>query len=82
MSERVVEKKQQEEGGPQQRSGNKNEPIYVHKPKRGGNKPGKDRRFTMRNREFEDNSKLKMDGIEVPKTLKVSISLLSLKRKS
>ena len=46
--------------------------IYVHKPKRGQNKPGKDRRFALRSKQFDSNTIKKMDGYEVPKTLRVS----------
>ena len=53
--------------GPQQRV--KQE---VYKPKRGKNKPGTDRRFAHASRKHEDNMYLKAEGIEVPKSLRVS----------
>ena len=64
------------EGGPReegpQRRQKDNANIYVHKPKRGGNKPGKDRRFMKRTKNFDDNMHRKMDGEEIPTTLRVS----------
>ena len=56
--------------GPRQRGKEAN--IYVHNPKRGSKKPGKDRRLQLRSRQFDENLHRKMDGQEVPKTLKVS----------
>ena len=52
--------------GPQQRN------KEVYKPKRGKNKPGTDRRFAHRSAKHEDNMYLKAEGIEVPKSLRVS----------
>ena len=49
MSERELKKNTtNESSGPRQRK--ENGDIYVHKPKRGGNKPGKDRRLQHRSR--------------------------------
>ena len=45
---------------------------YVFKPKRGASKPGKDRRLKIRSNEFDKNLYRKMDGQEIPKTLRVS----------
>ena len=44
----------------------------MHNPKRGAKKPGKDRRLQVRNRQFDENLHRKMDGLEVPKTLRKS----------
>ena len=68
MSERA----EPEAEGPKQRS-EKQGNIYVHKPKTGQKKPGKDRRFQMRSRQFDENVKIKMEGGEVPVTRKVSL---------
>ena len=59
-----------QDSGPQRRQ--KEGDVYVHKPKRGGNKPGRDRRFMARTRNFDDNMHRKMEGEEIPTTLRVS----------
>ena len=56
--------------GPRQR--NVHQDAKVWKPKRGANKRGVDRRFSMKSKQYEDNMHIKLDGGEVPKTLKVS----------
>ena len=61
------------EEAPKQREKKENKDnIYVHKPKRGGNKPGQDRRFRLRSRQFDENTKVRMEGGEVIKPVKVS----------
>ena len=69
MSEREPTGETQQQQRPQQRNAN----INVHR--RGGppKKPGKDRRMSLRTKQFDDNMHRKMDGEEVPKTLKVSV---------
>ena len=73
MSERE-EVQHRGDGQPQQRrtNNNNNNNVYVHKPKRGQNKPGKDRRLMIKSRQFDDNLYKKLDGQEIPKTLRVS----------
>ena len=44
----------------------------VFKPKRGAGKRGTDRRFAHKSRQYEENMHRKMNGEEVPKTLRVS----------
>ena len=72
MSEREPTGETQQQQRPQQRNAN----INVHR--RGGppKKPGKDRRMSLRTKQFDDNMHRKMDGEEVPKTLKVSEAYL------
>ena len=71
MSERAEQANEGGRDGPQRRQKD-NANIYVHKPKRGSNKPGKDRRFMARTKNFDDNMHRKMDGEEIPTTLRVS----------
>ena len=44
----------------------------VYKPKRGGNKRGADRRFSLKSKQYEENMHRKMEGEEIPKTRRVS----------
>ena len=57
--------------GPQQRRDQPQQEVF--KPKRGGNKRGTDRRFSLKSKQYEENTLKKMEGEEVPKTLRVSI---------
>ena len=70
MSERegVNEAPKEGSGAPKQRNSN----IYVNKNRLGAKKPGKDRRIGLRNKQFDENLYRKMEGQEVPKTLRVS----------
>ena len=73
MSEREATSadKSNNNGAPVQRQKSQNSGnVYVHKPKRGSNKPGLDRRFKSRSRQFDDNLHKKLAGEEVPKTLR------------
>ena len=74
MSDRAEQANEGGRDGPQRRQKD-NANIYVHKPKRGSNKPGKDRRFMARTRNFDDNMHRKIDGEEIPTTLRVSSQL-------
>ena len=55
--------------GPTQRQKAEEKP-YVYKPKRGGNKPGMDRRFKSRVQMADANLHKKLAGEEIPKTLR------------
>ena len=68
MTEQEARGANNEKEGVQQRQKDQ----YVFKPKRGASKPGKDRRLQIRSREFDKNLYRKMDGQEIPKTLRVS----------
>ena len=74
MSDRENTKDTGTTRAPQQRNKahQSNNQPYVHKPKPGGKKPGKDRRLQIRSRQFDENLHRKMDGLEVPKTLRKS----------
>ena len=63
-----MENERREDGVAQQRRPKQE----VYKPKRGANKPGQDRRMKGRTERFHDNLYKKMEGEEIPKTLRVS----------
>ena len=69
MSEREGgEKSQKQSEGPQQRH---QANIKVFRPTSMKKKPGQDRRIGLRTKAFDENLHKKLDGQEIPKTLKV-----------
>ena len=64
-----VVKHQQSSDGPQKRNNNTN---AYKPPKFGKAKPGKDRRISLRSKDFDKNYIKKMEGEEIPLTRRVS----------